>query len=186
MDLLMDEREEQKLIARVLRGEREVFSQLVEHYGGTVYNLAYRMTGCLQEAEDVAQEVFLQAYRSLWRYDPRKRFFTWVYTIALNILRNRLKSQDRRRQRDNEGIVDAVPCAETSTPEALYLQREEDDLLDSSLHQLPQEMREVLVLRYYQGLSFAEMAAILSTSESAVKMRTYRALERLRNIINKG
>ena len=95
----MDRREGQDLIARVCRGEQTAFAVLVDAYAKPIFNLAFRMTGNHQDADDLAQETFLRAYQKLNRFDSEKKFFTWLYTIALNIIRNHLKSSAERTAR---------------------------------------------------------------------------------------
>jgi len=175
----MDRQEEQEVIYRVRRGDTEAFSLLVAAYQGTVFNLTYRMTGNRQEADDLAQDIFLRAYRNLWRFDPEKKFFTWLFTIALNTVRNHLKSRPRREMPRAEAALLSPAAGDPSDPEALLLSREEERRLEACLQRLPPDLREIIVLRYYQGLSFDEIAGITALSVSAVKMRTYRTLQRL-------
>jgi RNA polymerase sigma-70 factor (ECF subfamily) len=84
----MDQKIAAEIVARVLKGDRKAYALLVEEYKSPIYNLAYRMTGNLEDADDLTQETFIRAYQYLRRYDPRKKFFTWLYTIALNLIKN--------------------------------------------------------------------------------------------------
>jgi RNA polymerase sigma-70 factor (ECF subfamily) len=176
----MDEEQERQAIDRVRRGEREAFAALVNAYAGPIFNLAFRMTGSRQDADDLAQETFLRAYRNLKQFDPEKRFFTWLYTIALNIIRNHLKSIPELIAKTGDSFLEPEDPA---NPEGLILAGEKAQLLEICLQRLPAELKEAVVLRYYQDLSFDEIAAITSASVSAVKMRTYRGLERLKTLI---
>jgi RNA polymerase sigma-70 factor, ECF subfamily len=180
----MNRQEEQDLIARVCRGERAAFAVLVNAYAKPIFNLAFRMTGSRQDADDLAQETFLRAYRKLNRFDPEKKFFTWLYTIALNIIRNHLKSSPERTAR--KAKMDHPPAnpVDTANPEGLFLAREKEQLLEICLQQLPSDLKEAIVLRFYQDLTFDEIAAITDTTVSAVKMRAYRGLERLRALVS--
>ena len=182
----MERQEEREIIDRVRRGERAAFAGLVDAYAKPIFNLAFRMTGSRQDADDLAQEAFLRAYQKLKQFDPDKRFFTWLYTIALNIIRNHLKSSPTRPARTQRmADMDHPPAdpADPSNPEGIILDREKAQLLEICLRELPSDLREAVVLRYYQDLSFDEIATITGASVSAVKMRAYRGLERLRALM---
>jgi RNA polymerase sigma-70 factor, ECF subfamily len=179
----MDRQEEQDVIARVHRGERAAFAVLVDAYAKPIFNLAFRMTGSRQDADDLAQETFLKAYRKLKQFDPEKKFFTWIYTIALNIIRNHLKSSPERTARMAATAITSSDPVDPANPEELFLDREKAQFLAICLHQLPSDLKEAVVLRYYQDLSFDEIATITDASVSAVKMRVYRGLERLRALM---
>ena len=97
----MTTNEENQIVERVLQGKREAFAALVDAHKGTIFNLAFRMTGNHQDADDLSQETFIRAYRNLRQFDPRKRFFTWIYTIGLNLIRNHLKKHGREMTREN-------------------------------------------------------------------------------------
>jgi RNA polymerase sigma-70 factor (ECF subfamily) len=84
----MDRQQENRIIIEVLQGDRQKYSLLVEHYKGHVFHLAYRMTGDLSEAEDLTQETFIRAYLHLSKFHPDRSFFTWLYTIGINLIRN--------------------------------------------------------------------------------------------------
>ena len=137
-----------------------------------------------QDADDLAQETFLRAYQKLKRFDPEKKFFTWLYTIALNIIRNHLKSSPERMARIAEMDHPPSDPVDPANPEGLFLDGEKAQLLEIYLQKLPSELKEAIFLRYYQDLSFDEIATITGASVSAVKMRTYRGLERLRALMS--
>lgn len=180
----MDRQEEQDVIARVCRGERSAFAVLVDAHAKSIFNLAFRMTGSRQDADDLAQETFLRAYRKLNRFDPERKFFTWLYTIALNIIRNHLKSSPERTARMAEIAHPPANQVDPANPEGLLLGREKERLLEICLQKLPLDLKEAVVLRFYQDLTFDEIAAIMGASVSAVKMRAYRGLERLRTLVS--
>jgi RNA polymerase sigma-70 factor, ECF subfamily len=189
----MDQKNEAEIVARVLKGDRQAYALLVEEYKSPIYNLAYRMTKNLEDAEDLAQETFLRAFNQLTCYDTKRSFYTWLYTISLNLIRNHLKKTGRRRQVDFRngvmvsGAVDyhGKQCALHESPDGDEWRREREEELESRLQKLPPELRELLVLRFYQGLSFEMIAEITDLSLSAVKMRVYRGLDKLRKYIEK-
>ena len=184
----MDRQEEQDVIARVRRGERAAFAALVDAYAKPIFNLAFRMTGHPSDAEDLAQETFLRAFEQLPHFDPDRSFYTWIYTISLNLIRNHLKKTGRRRRVDflrGETVIGVVDSAEG--PSILQEFRNTDEFrkerkegLERCMRELSPDLRELLVLRFYQGFPFDVIAEITGRSQSAVKMRVYRGLEKLR------
>lgn len=182
----MTTNEENQIVERVLQGKREAFAALVDAHKGTIFNLAFRMTGNHQDADDLSQETFIRAYRNLRQFDPRKRFFTWIYTIGLNLIRNHLKKHGREMTRENaarsssEAGIDQGAQTERDVVQAPEIRR-----LEICLQKLPPDLREAVVLRFYQDLSFEEIATISDASLSAVKMRVYRGLDQLKQLMNK-
>lgn len=185
----MDQKTEAEIVARVLKGDRQAYALLVEEYKTPVYNLAYRMTRSLADAEDIAQEAFLRAFQELSRYDRGRRFYTWLYTICLNIIRNHIKKTSRRQADFRKGNISSglleTDMGQLESPGADELHKEREEQLAGCLDKLSPGLRELLVLRFYQGLSFEEIAGITGLSQGAVKMRVYRALEKLRKFIQK-
>ena len=181
----MDEQEEKKVIHNILKGEKQDYGRLMDVHKSPIFNLAYRMTGNRTDAEDLTQEIFIRAYLHLNKFNPEKRFFTWLYTIALNLIRNHIKTLSRRR-RDESQIVLINAQQNDAGNRQIHPEPFEPEsiLLETSLLRLPSDLREVIVLRYYQGLSFEEIASITGKSQSAVKMRTYRGLEKLKKTMN--
>lgn len=179
----MTQNEENEIIECVLAGDRDAYASLVDAYKSAIFNLAFRMTGSYQDANDLSQETFIRAYRNLRHFDPGKKFFTWIYTIALNIIRNHLKSSPERTARIAEMDHPPSDPVDPENPEGIFLDREKAQLLEICLQKLSSELKEAVVLRYYQDLSFDEIATITDASVSAVKMRVYRGLERLRELM---
>ncbi len=91
----MDQKIGAEIVAKVLKGDRQAYALLVDEYKSPIYNLAYRMTANVEDADDITQETFIRAYQYLWRYDPRKKFFTWLYTIAFNLIKNHLRKNKK-------------------------------------------------------------------------------------------
>lgn len=181
----MDRQEEQDIIARVRRGERAAFAALVDAYAKPIFNLAFRMTGSHQDAEDLAQETFIRAYQNLRSFDPRRPFFTWLYTIGLNLIRNHLKKSKKTDVADRwEGTgAETGHPDPAANPEEILIDGQKAHLLEQSLLKLPEAFREAVVLRYIGRLSFEEIARLSGISLSLAKMRVYRGLERLKAIV---
>jgi RNA polymerase sigma-70 factor (ECF subfamily) len=178
--------EENQIVERVLQGEREAFAAMVDAYKEAIFNLAFRMTASYQDADDLSQETFIRAYRNLRQFDPRKRFFTWLYTIGLNLIRNHLKKHRREREMSRENAARSSSEAEIdqgAQPERDMMQAQEMSRLETCLQKLPANLREAVVLRFYQNLSFEEITTISDASLSTVKMRVYRSLDQLKQMM---
>jgi RNA polymerase sigma-70 factor (ECF subfamily) len=178
--------EENQIVERVLQGEREAFAAMVDAYKEAIFNLAFRMTASYQDADDLSQETFIRAYRNLRQFDPRKRFFTWLYTIGLNLIRNHLKKHRREREMSRENAARSSSEAEIdqgAQPERDMMQAQEMSRLETCLQKLPANLREAVVLRFYQNLSFEEITTISDASLSTVKMRVYRGLDQLKQMM---
>ncbi len=173
--------EEATLIRRARDGDQEAFRVLVERYQGAVYNLAYRMLGDPQEAEDAAQEIFVRIYRQLAQYDSERKFSTWVLAIATNFCIDQL----RRRRLQLVPLEQIVPWARAreAGPEGAALDREAQDEVQRLLRKLPEKYRAPLVLRYWQDLSCAEIAEVLKVPEGTVKTQLHRARKALGRLI---
>ncbi|HPD56508.1 MAG TPA: sigma-70 family RNA polymerase sigma factor [Smithellaceae bacterium] len=167
-----DQDECAKIVARVLEGDRQAYARLVEEYKTSIYNLAYRMTGNLEDAADLTQDIFIRAYIHLWRYNPEKKFFTWLYTIALNTIKNFIKKNKITQTSD---LKENQSLAEQNSSAAQDM--------DIYLSALDVQTRAFILMKYVQELSFEEISEISGKSISAVKMRIYRGLESLRSKI---
>jgi RNA polymerase sigma-70 factor (ECF subfamily) len=169
--------DEVPLIVRASAGDHDAFRELVERYRGAVYNLAYRMLGGPEEAEDAAQETFVRVYRQLGRYDARRRFSTWVLAIATNHCIDQL----RRHRLPLVPLESIVPWAwsREAGPEQGALEREARDEVQQLIRQLPEKLRAVLVLRYWHDLSCVEIAGVLEVPEGTVKTLLHRARKAL-------
>lgn len=184
MDVPMNQKTDAENIDIVLKGDSNAYANLVLKYKTPIFNLACRMTGDLSEAEDLTQETFIRAYVHLSKFQTDRSFFTWLYSISINLIRNHLKSVSRRRRHENEIVFTGKgKSASGHQPPENVPAESEENLLKKCLLRLPEDLREVIVLRYYQGLSFEEIAKITGKSQSAVKMRTYRGLEKLKKCL---
>lgn len=175
--------DESRIIQQVLDGDTDAFASLVEIYKTRIFNFAYRMTGNYDDALDISQETFIKAYINLWRFDPKRKFFTWLYTISINLIRNHLKkvkNDDLLNRTKNIQYTEN----ENQSPEARIIATQESNKIDSALLTLKYELRVLLIMKYKQELSFEEIAEITGKSVSAVKMQVYRGLEKLKKVIN--
>lgn len=170
---------ESEWIHRAMQGDDNAFAMLVEVYQVPVYNLCYRMLGNPMEAEDAAQEAFLRAYKGINRYDPERRFATWLLSIASHHCIDRL----RRRKYPIRSLDELLPWQQKADdapgPETALTQKENQEAVRKMLEQLGDHDRMVLILRYWYDLSYEEIAQSLSSSVSAVKSRLHRARRQL-------
>lgn len=169
--------EESAIIRECRSGKTEHYAVLVERYQSLAYNLAYRMVGDPDAAQDMAQEGFIAAYQSLNDFKFSSRFSSWLYAIIMNKCRDYL-----RAKRPNTSVeeVAEIRHAHNISPEEQAAARQTGDLLQSALDALPLEYREVLVLKHVQELDYAEIAGMLGDSIGTLKVRAHRAREMLR------
>ena len=175
--------EDHSIIERIIAGDRDSFALIVHKYNAPVFNLAFRMTGSYEEAGDLAQETFVKAFENLGRFDRKRRFFTWLYTIGLNLIRNHLKKKKNYVTNRVRG-ADYHSQSSPPDPEQDMIQQEEVLRISSCLDRLPVKLKEAVVLRFYQDLSFDEIAEITACSVGSAKMRVYRGLEGLNRMMN--
>ncbi|HVO09777.1 MAG TPA: sigma-70 family RNA polymerase sigma factor [Vicinamibacteria bacterium] len=165
------------LLARARQGDLSAFEQVVGRYQRRVYGTALRIVRCHDVADDVAQEAFLRAWRSLDRFDTTRPFGPWVCRIAANLALNHVRSPRTREEALPE--EQAEPRSEAPGPLEALLDDEGRRVLDAALGELPVEQRAVFVLRAFEELSYAEIAAALGLQPGTVMSRLFRARERL-------
>jgi RNA polymerase sigma-70 factor (ECF subfamily) len=177
-----DSAEDNDLVTWTLAGRRDAFAALVRRYQRPIFGVVYRLTGDRAVAQELAQETFLRAYQSLFSFDLARPFAPWLYRIATNLGLNWLKrkrvptvSLDQESPAPRVQVPDATPG-----PEAQLLQAEFRARLWQELAALPPEFRAVIELRHGEQLSYQEIAERLNVPLSSVKVRLFRARQRLR------
>jgi RNA polymerase sigma-70 factor (ECF subfamily) len=173
-------------VEEALDGDDQAFTHLVDAYATPVFNLAYRMLGTAEEAEDAAQETFVRAYTRLHTYDTSRKFSSWLLSIASHHCIDRL-----RRRRNNLVSLDELPpwnmpASDAESAVQRIIRREREERIRRFLLQLPPDYRLALVLRYWYDLSYAEMAEMTGTTVSAVKSRLHRARLRLAALLSEA
>jgi len=174
----MDDNEDLRLVQESRQGSRESFERLISRYEKAIFNAAYRILRDYEDAKDVTQNVFLKAFQSLDHFDAKRRFFSWIYRIALNESINLCKS--RRRL---EAVEDTR--VEENTPEKLMRRTELGGVVQAALMSLGFEYRVVIVLRHFNDCNYQEMSEILEIPEKTVKSRLFTARALLRNSLAK-
>jgi len=181
----MGDREvDQQLVERAQRGDKHAFELLVEKYQRRLGRLISRFVRNAAEAEDVTQEAFIKAYRALPAFRGDSAFYTWLYRIGINTAKNHLVAQGRRAPtstpfdaEDAEEFEDAALLHEVSTPENELMSKQVIEVVNSSLQELPDDLRTALTLREIEGLSYEEIAAVMDCPIGTVRSRIFRARE---------
>jgi RNA polymerase sigma-70 factor, ECF subfamily len=177
----MDQKSEAEIVARILKGDRQAYAMLVDAYKSPIYNLAYRMTGSSDDADDLTQETFIRAYQNLWRYDRCRKFFSWLYSLALNLIKSHLRKKNKYKK-SSEELNAHFLSDKNPSPETELMETQE---INVYLLRLEPESRSMLIMKFHQGLTFGEITQITGKSLSAVKMSVYRGLEKLKYLMNK-
>lgn len=176
-----------ELLALIVAGDQPAFEQLVLRHQGKVFSLVYRFTRNRQDAEELAQEVFLKIWKYARAFKGRSAFSTWLYRLAVNTCLN-------YRQKKKIG-TEPLPlrgdfAAETNPAGAEIITRERENLLNKALNALPVRQKMALILANFEGKSYEEIAAIMEVSLSAVETLLFRARRNLAEILrpfkNKG
>jgi RNA polymerase sigma-70 factor, ECF subfamily len=174
--VIVDSETDQALLERYRRGDRAAFTELVVRYQRPVYNAAFWMLRRAEDASDITQIVFLRVAERLDEYDPKYKFFSWIYRIAVNESLNLLRRNGREDELDEE--VD-LPGMESSNPEWQVGEAEVSKLIQAALLSMATNDRMVLTLRHFSECSYQEIAEILDLDEKTVKSRLYEARHRL-------
>src|SRR4030095_5179301 len=182
---------EAALMLRVKQGDRSAFEELVEKYKQPVMSLVYRTLPDATEAEDLAQHVFLQVYKSAHRYEVSAKFTTWLFTIARNLCLNEIRrrsrhpadSLDETASDDEDHPIRQATDTRTFSPPDTLLQGELEEKIDAALAQLPEKQRTAILLCRGDELSYEEIAEILGCSVSATKSLIHRGRETLKEIL---
>lgn len=181
----MTRQQELKIIECIQGGDINAFEVLVSEYEKNVYNLALRMTGNEEDAADMSQEAFIKAYNALGNFRGDSKFSVWLYRIVTNVCLDFLRKRSRRptvslsmEGDDGEDLQFDIPD-ETQSPEHLLEQRMTKQAVEQGLEQLPEDYRQILLLREIQGLSYDEISLSLGIEVGTVKSRIFRARKRL-------
>lgn len=170
-------------------GDRGAFDRIVEKYSGPIINYIYRFTGSKEDAQDLAQDVFIRIYNAAPSYTPSAKFTTWIYRIASNISIDHLRkrrssgnpqSLDETVQTQNGVIENQVPDERSAPPDKLAENSEARDNIRRALLKLPENQRTAIILKIYEDRSYADIAAILGVSTPSVESLIFRARTALR------
>ncbi len=174
------ERSDWECVQKVQRGDADTFETLVRRHEKKIFNLLYRWLGDYDEAADVAQEVFLSAFRAIKRFRGDSSFATWLYRIGVNHAKNRQKSLQVARQRQQATEVSDAPGDPASDPAAGVEQRERHDLVQRGLNDLDADDALLILLHDLQEVRYEEISETLDIPLGTVKSRLHRARQALR------
>lgn len=176
----------QWIVAARDEGNQEAFAEIVYSFQDATYNLCYRMLGERTEAEDATQEAFLRAYNNLDRYDVNRSFKTWLLSIASNHCIDRIRKRRLKFMSLDEPLPGSMQLELTSdqiTPEGQAVRAEQSEYIQALLNDLSEDDRAGIILKYWYDYSYAEIAEVLDTTESAIKSRLFRARRALAEMI---
>jgi RNA polymerase sigma-70 factor (ECF subfamily) len=174
-----------ELVASALRGSEEAFRDLVLRFERPVYALILRMVHDAEQAEDLAQEVFVKAYRHLASYDPRRKFASWLFKVAHNSTIDHLRRSQldtvplAAEQEDGGGLLAVLADTSAESPAAAAERRDMARALERAIARLRPEYREAVVLRYVEGLAYQEICEVLGLPVGTVKTNLHRARKEL-------
>ena len=173
---------------RPFSDHRGDFRKLLERYESELFNFLYHVTGDRQTAEDLFQDTFVQVYTNMDGFRPGGTFRPWVYTIAANLARDEMRKRRRRRSLSLERGVgeegetelgDLLELASSESPETVIGRRESQSLVREAISELPENLREVVVLYFYNGMKYTEIGETLDLPMGTVKSRLFRAVRQM-------
>ena len=176
----MNEPDDTTLMEQCIKGNQQAFETLLVRYERPVYNAAYRMLHSRDDARDVTQTVFLKVYENRDHYDPKYRFFSWIYRIALNESVDVLKRSSRLEPLDTDTI------SQTQGPEQQASSEQLSEGVQTALMTIKFDYRSVVVLKHFLGCSYSEISEILEIPEKTVKSRLYTARQLLKEQLDQN
>jgi RNA polymerase sigma-70 factor (ECF subfamily) len=174
---------DQLLVERVQKGDKRAFDLLIQKYQHRIISLVSRYVSDSSEAQDVAQEAFIKAYRAIGRFRGDSAFYTWLYRIAINTAKNWIVARNRRPPASDIDAVDAEQYGmsgrlkETSTPEHEMMREEVERTVYGTIAALPEDLRTAIMLREMDGMSYEEIATTMECPIGTVRSRIFRARE---------
>ncbi len=179
------------LASRTQKGDRDAFGELVNRYQARIYSFCFQFFRNRDLAADMAQETFLRAYRYIKKYDPNRKFSTWIYSIAKNICidEHRKKSRGKTISIDDvapERIQSYEDSRHLKNPMQISMQMQDRMMLEEAIARLPEKYRTAIILCYFQEMSYQEVADVLGLNLNLVKVRIFRAKKRLLEILNEN
>lgn len=185
----MSDREDQELVKLIKDGNKQAFDKIILKYQQRIIQLVSRFVHNPSDAQDVSQEVFIKAYRAIPNFRGESAFFTWLYRIGVNTAKNHLVSRARRSSNKEvepevaEHYETAYKLKEGDSPEHLLLTEEIRNAIVTSIDRLPTELKKVITLREFEGLSYEEIANVMECPVGTVRSRLFRAREAIDKVI---
>lgn len=177
--------EEAVLIERVKQGDEKAFEQIFYRYQEKVYNVAYRMTGNRETAEDMTQEVFLRLFQKIRKFKGKSSFSTWLYRLTVNLCLDHLRKRDAHPAESLDDIEEEA-LVYGKTPEDDLILKERREAVQRIINSLPDRLRAIIILREMEGLSYKELAEAMNCSMGRVKSLLYEARMELKRRIERN
>ena len=195
-DVALPDDLEARLVERHVQRDERAFNEFVKLYERRVFALVFRMLGNRAESEDLAQEVFVQVFKAIGTFRGDSKLSTWVYRIAVNLCKNRIKYNKVRHESDKDALDDVaerVPLTETRAgsvgeverPDEMVAGKQIERVVQRAILSIDETFRECLVLRDVEELSYEEIGQITGLAEGTVKSRIFRARAMLREIVER-
>ena len=175
----MPDYEDNELIRECLQGETKAFELLIDKYQKVLFNTVLRMIGDYDDAQDVTQSVFIKTFQNLANFDPRFKFFSWIYKMAMNETINILN----RRKR--QAVITETIISPVRAPDERLESMEMEKIVQEAIGELSLDHRMVLVFRHFADLSYSELSFVLEIPEKTAKSRLFSARQRLGDILKK-
>ncbi len=176
----MEENDDIDIVLKVLKGKKFHYHKIVEKYQHSIYSCMMRFTRSEQQAQDLTQEVFMKAYTALNRFDGSRRFFPWLFTIAMNTGRDWARKMGRQPEFSDISPDSTWTASSGRSQEAILEKKESLLKIKKALERIHPDQREAVILRYKYEMSIAEISEIFNISASATKMRIVRGLKQLK------
>jgi len=181
--------DDHRLIAECLNGDTLAFGELIRRYQDRLFNTVYRLLGSIEDAQDVVQDTFLNAYRSLDSFKGDAEFFTWLYRIAWNtaasLKRKQKAALSLHAGRNGQGAIDPLDSSESNQPGHALEKAEQENRVQQALNRLSPEHRAVLILKEMEGQRYEDIADILQVPVGTIRSRLHRARMELREILER-
>ena len=179
---------DETLMGHIKDGDIESFELLVKRWEQPLLNHCYRLINSIELAEDLRQEIFLRVYRAAGTYQPTAKFSTWLYRIATNLCLDTLAKQQHRKTIPIDSVSDDLDAKSivhpVDKPDEIVERKEVERQVRVALERLPENLRVIVIMRYYDGLKFREIADILSCPVSTVKSRMAAGMRRLNQMLS--
>lgn len=175
-----------ELVERFQKGDEAAFNELVHRHKERVYSTARRFMGSHDEADDVVQDVLWKAYQGLRNFRRDANVSTWLYRITVNTALNAIRSKRIREFVRFDDIVGTGESMEGDRPDQVVEDEEQRSLIQKAIEQLPRQQKAVFILRYHEGLSYEEIAAILETSVGGLKANYFHAMRKIEDYVRRA
>jgi len=188
--VVMDLKEDRLLVEAIKAGQKQGFEELVDRYKDKVYNMTRHMTGNPQEAQDLAQEIFLLIYKNIGSFRGESSLSTWIHRVSLNRCLDWQRKQrilsplfSNKEEEDSGDLMDRLPNRQP-TPEEQFVRKEQIREIHKAIRSLPEKYQKVIILYHFQQMSYQEIADILDLPVRTVETQLYRGKQKIREVLS--